>query len=68
MAFHTSKEHVQSTPKLTKCVLCEKEFPSYNSLQYHRKNDHGLKVTKTSDYVADLNNILEYEEDSYRLS
>ena len=28
MNFHTSKKHVKSTPKSTKCVSCEKELPS----------------------------------------
>ena len=67
MNFHTSKKHVKSNPKSTKCVSCEKEFPSYYSLQQHRKKDHGVKARKTSDSVADLNKILENEEDSDQL-
>ena len=65
--FHTSKKHVNSTPKTTKCVSCEKEFPSYYSLQQHRKKDYGLKARKTKDSVADLNKIVENEEDSDQL-
>ena len=49
------------------CVSCEKEFPSYYSLQQHRKKDHGLKARKTSDSVADLIKILENEEESDQL-
>ena len=67
MNFHTSKKHVKSTPKSTKCVSCEKEFPSYYSLQQHRKKAHGLKTKKTSDSVAELNKILQNEEDSDQL-
>ena len=62
-----SKNHVKSTPKSTKCVSCEKEFPNYYSHQQHRKKDHGLKPRKTSDSVADLNNILENEEENDQL-
>ena len=64
MNFDTSKKHLNSTPKSTKSVLSEKRFPSYYSLQLHRKKDHGLKARKTNDSVADLNKILENEEDS----
>ena len=67
MKLHTSKKHVKSNPKSTKCVSCEKEFPSYYSLQQHRKKDHGMKARKTNDSVADLNKILENEEDSDQL-
>ena len=67
MNFHTSKKHVKSTPKSTKCVSCEKEFPSCYSLQQHRKKNHGLKARRTSESVADLNEILENEEDSDQL-
>ena len=64
MNFHTSKMHMKSTPKSTKCLLYEKEIPSYYSLEQHCKKDHGLKVRKTSDFVADLNKILENEKNS----
>ena len=67
MNFHTSKKQVKSTPMLTKCVSCEKEFPSYYSLQQHRKRSHGLKARRPSESVADLNKILENEEDSDQL-
>ena len=63
MNFHTSKKHSKSTPKSTKCVSCEKKFPSCYSLQQHLKKDYGLKARKTSDSIADFNKILENEED-----
>ena len=67
MNFQTSKKQVKSIPKTTKCVLCEKDFLSYCSLQKHRKKAHGLKARKTSDSDADLNKILENEADSDQL-
>ena len=67
MNFHTSKKHVKSNSKSAKCVSCEKDFPSYYSLQQHRKKDRGMKARKTSESVADLNKILENEEDSDQL-
>ena len=67
MNFRTSKKHVKLTLKSSKCVSCEKKFPSYFSLPQHRKKDHGLKARKTSNSVADLNKILENEEDSDHL-
>ena len=67
MNFHTSKKHLKSTPQSTKCVSCENEFSSYYSLKQHRKKDHGLKARKTSDSFANLNKILQNEEDSDQL-
>ena len=67
MNFHTSKKHVKSNPKSTKCLSCEREFASNYSLQQHRKKDQGMKARKTSDSVADLNKILENEDDSDQL-
>ena len=67
MNFHTSKKHVKSTPKSTKCVSCEKEFASCYSLHQHRKKDHRLRARKMRYSVADLNKILENEEDSDQL-
>ena len=64
--FRTSKMHVNSTPKSTKCVSCEKDYQSYYPFQQHRKKDHGLKARKTSDSVADLNKILENEMENER--
>ena len=67
MKSHTSKKHVKSTPKSTKCVWCEKEFPSYYSFHQHRKINQVLKARKTSHSVPYLNKILENDEDSDQL-
>ena len=37
------------------------EFPSYYSLQQHRRKEHGRKQRKPSDTVANLNKIVEEE-------
>ena len=50
------------------CSSCEKEFPSYYSLQQHRRKKHRAKQRKPSDNVADLNKIVEEEgEDGEKL-
>ena len=67
MTFHMSRKHVKSTPKSTKSVSCEKDFPNYYSLQQHRKKDHELTARKTSDFMLTLNEILENQEDTDQL-
>ena len=47
------------------CIVCK--FPSRFSLQEHCQNDHRLKARKRSHSFADLNKILEHEEDSDQL-
>ena len=60
MNYHVAKKHVPSTSKQSKvCSSCEQEFPSYYSLQQHRRKEHGAKQRKPSDTVADLNKIVE---------
>ena len=57
-----AKKHAQpSSKQSTVCSSCEQEFPSYYSLQQHRRKDHGAKQRKPSDTVADLNKIVEEE-------
>ena len=59
-----AKKHVSSFSKQsTVCSSCEKEFPSYYSLQQHWREEHGAKQRKPSDTVADLNKIVEEEGD-----
>ena len=67
--FHVAKKHAPSTSKQsTVCSSCEQEFPSYYSLQQHRRKEHGTKQRKPSDTVADLNKIVEEEgEDGVKL-
>ena len=52
----------------TVCPSCKQDFPSYYSLQQHRRKEHGAKQRKPSDTVADLNKIVEEEgEDGKKL-
>ena len=64
-----AKKHAPSTSKQsTVCSSCEKDFPSYYSIQQHRRKEHGAKQRKPSDTVADLNKIEEEErEDGEKL-
>ena len=64
-----AKKHGQPCSKQsTVCSSCEQEFPSYYSLQQHRRKEHGAKQRKPSDTVADLNKIVEDEgEDGEKL-
>ena len=64
-----AKKHAQPNSKQsTVCPSCEQEFPSYYSLQQHRRKEHGAKKRKPSDTVADLNKIVEEEgEDGEKL-
>ena len=69
MNYHVAKKHAPSTSKQsTVCSSCEKDFPSYYSIQQHRRKEHGAKQRKPSDTVADLNKIVEEErEDGEKL-
>ena len=69
MSYHMAKKHDQpSSKQSTVCSSCEQEFPSYYSLQQHRRKEHGVKQRKPSDTVADLNKIVEDEgEDGEKL-
>ena len=69
MDYHVAKKHAEpSSEQSTVCPSCELEFPSYYSLQQHRRKEHGAKQRKPSDTVADLNKIVEEEvEDGEKL-
>ena len=69
MNYHVAKKHAPpSSKQSTVCSSCEQEFPSYYSLQQHRRKEHGVKQRKPSDTVADLNKIVEDEgEDGEKL-
>ena len=59
---HVAKKHAQpSSKQSTVCPSCEQEFPSYYSLQKHRRKEHGAQQRKPSDTVADLNKSVEEE-------
>ena len=64
-----AKKHAPTTLKQsTVSSSCEKEFPSYYSLQQQRRKEHGAKQRKPSDTVADLNKIVQEEaEDGEKL-
>ena len=60
MDYHVAKKHAEPSSKLsTVCPSCKQEFTSYYSLQQHRRREHGTKLRKPSDTVADLNKIVE---------
>ena len=62
MGYHVAKKHDQpSSKQWTIYPSCEQQFPSYCSLQQHRRKEHGAKQRKPSDTVADLNKIVEEE-------
>ena len=62
------KHAASSSKQSTICFSCEQKFPSYYSLQQHRRKEHGAKQRKPSDNVADLNNIVKEEgEDAENL-
>ena len=67
--YHVAKKHAPTTFKQsTVSSSCEKEFPSYYSLQQQRRKEHGAKQRKPSDTVADLNKIVQEEaEDGEKL-
>ena len=69
MGYQVAKKHAQpSSKKSTVCPSCEQEFPSYYSLQQHRRKEHGTKQRKPSDTIAELNRIVEEEgEDGEKL-
>ena len=69
MVYHVAKKHAQpSSKQSTVCPSCEQEFPSYYTIQQHRRKEHGAKQRKPSDTVADLNMIVEEEgEDGEKL-
>ena len=57
-----AKKHAQPNSKQsTVFTSCEQEFPSYYSLQQHRRKEHGAKQRKPSDTVVVLNKIVEEE-------
>ena len=67
--YHFARKHGQpSSKQSTVYSSCEQEFPSFYSLQQHRRKEHGAKQRKPSDTVADLNKIVEEErEDGEKL-
>ena len=64
MIYHVAKKHAQPSPKQSKvCSSCEQEFLSDYSLQQHRRKEQASKLRKAYDTVADLNKLVEQEEE-----
>ena len=62
MNYQMAKKHAQPSSKQSMvCSSCEQEFPSYYSLQQHRREEHRAKQRKLSDTVADFNKIVDEE-------
>ena len=64
MDYHVAKKYAQPSLKQSAVFSSyEQEFPSYYSLQQHRRKEHETKQRKPRDTVADLNKIVEKEGD-----
>ena len=62
VAKNVAKKHaLSSSEQPTLCASCEKEIPSFYSLERHRRKEHGAKPRKPSDSMTDLNKIVEEE-------
>ena len=60
---HIATKHAVSYPDgRTKCSSCEKEFPSYYSLQKHKKSEHG-KRSRIQDVNVDLDSFMSDHRD-----
>ena len=60
---HIGTKHAVSYPDgRTKCSSCEKEFPGYNSLQKHKKSEHG-KRSRIQDVKVDLDLFISAHRD-----
>ena len=60
MSYHIAKAHgakVRNT--LNKCVVCQKQFPSFYSLQLHRKNVHQASTKIGSSNTNRVRKIME---------
>ena len=61
--YHLAKHHAPQEKKLsTVCTICLEEFPSFYSLQQHKRRKHG-KLTKVGTKSSEnLKEVLESEE------
>ena len=50
--YHVAKKEAQPKQS-TVCPSCKQEFPSYYSLEQHRRKEHEAKQRKPSDTVAE---------------
>ena len=63
MNYHIAKHHAPKDTKLsTGCTLCLEEFPSFYSLQQHRRRKHGTSKKVGTKSSKKLKEVLESEE------
>ena len=71
MNYHIAKHHANMDTKLsTMCTVCLEEFPSFYSLQQHKRRTHGTskKVgTKSSEKLKEVLESEELEKDNEQL-
>ena len=71
MKYHIAKHHAPKDTKLsTVCTLCLEEFPSFYSLQKHRRRKHGSSTkvgTKSSEKIKEVLESEELEKDNEQL-
>ena len=67
LSYHIAKKHGPSTPKLsTTCTLCWEEFPSYYSLQRHKRTQHQIG-SQIGGGPADLSTVMgDLDDDQLR--
>ena len=63
MNYHIAKHHAPKDTKLsTVCTVCLEEFPSFYSLQQHRRRKHGTSSKVGAKSSEKLKEVLESEE------
>ena len=71
MNYHIAKHHAPKDTKLsTMCTVCLEEFPSFYSLQQHKRRKHGTSTkvgTKSSEKLKEVLESEELEKDNEQL-
>ena len=61
--YHLAKHHAPQEKKLsTVCTICLEEFPSFYSLQQHKRRKHGTSTKVGTKSSESLKEVLESEE------
>ena len=61
--YHLAKHHAPQEKKLsTVCTICLEEFPSFYSLQQHKRRKHGTSTKVGTKSSENLKEVLESEE------
>ena len=61
--YHLAKDHAPQDKKLsTVCTICLEEFPSFYSLQQHKRRKHGTSSKVGTQSSESLKEVLESEE------